>query len=228
MAVEKNFQNEFLRGVFQASPIVIAYFVLSIPFGILAVKMGLSLAAAAGMSIFVFAGAAQFIALQLIADNAGLWPIFVATFVINLRHFLMSMSLGCSLEKCRKRFLIYLAHTNTDETYGVNIIKEKPLHPNNLLGTNLTSHLAWIVGTALGALAGPFLPWSTKYFEALLPIMFAALLGTQIINKKDTAASFLSGLLTLILLFVMKGRWPFLIASLVAPAVMLFLKEPKK
>lgn len=215
----------FQKGVLEAFPIVFSYLILSVPFGILATKLGIPPWASIGMSVFVFAGSAQFICLQLIAVNAGLAAIVAATFVINLRHFLMSMSLGHALPRTRKRFLLYIAHANTDETYGINITKRKPLAFANVLGTNFFSHLGWIGGTAVGAVAGSVIPIEMKYVEGILPLMFVALLGSQIRSGKDHVLTLLAGALTLAFLQIFPGKWPFLITALSLPTLALLWRK---
>lgn len=218
-------QQHFLAGVIQASPIVVGYAAVAIPFGVLASKMGFPLWAAVFMSFLVYAGAAQFIGLQLMVGMAPLVTIYIATFIINLRHFLMGMSLGSKLPHCKKRFLIYLGHSLTDESFGMNISKPKPLQPPNVLGTSITAHAAWSISTLIGFFIGTQLRFDMKYFEGALPIMFVTLLGLQFKIKKDVLMAIVAAGITYLLMSWLPGKWPFLLASLVVPTLGLLLPE---
>lgn len=222
---EQTSQRRFLAGALQATPIVVGYAAVGIPFGVLASKMGLPLWAAMFMSFLVYAGSAQFIGLQLMAGMSPLPTIYIATFIINLRHFLMGMSLGSQLPRCKKRFLIYLGHSLTDESFGMNISKPKPLHLWNVFGTSTTAHAAWNIATLIGFLIGTQLRFDTKYFEGALPIMFVTLLGLQFKIKKDILMAILAAGLTYLLMSWLPGKWPFLLASLIVPTLGLLLPE---
>lgn len=217
-------KNSFRRGVVEATPIVIGYLPVAISFGILGTKMGLPVWATIGMSTIVFAGASQFVALQLLTNGVGILPIALATFVINLRHFLMGMSLGSHLPRIKKRHLLYAAQSMTDETYGINIAK-KELGLANMLGVSSTAHFAWSLGTAIGALAGNFIPLDMKYFSGALPVMFVTLLTLQIKTKEDFSLTMLAMFLTLVLMFFLPGKWPFLISALLIPTLALCFKK---
>lgn len=217
-----NNKEEFYRGAYQAIPIVLGYFAIGAPFGILAAKGGLPLWASLSLSLFVFAGSAQFVALQLLASFAGWLPICLATFLLNLRHFLMSISLGSSLPNLRTPFLAFFAHLITDETYAVNIGKVKSdeyLHPWNALGTSFISFLSWVAATGMGHIAGNLIPVDLKYIEGALPIMFISLLGLQLREIKHWIFSFISICLTFLFILTIVGKWPFLLAAIIIPTL---------
>src|SRR4051794_31826352 len=101
---------EFLAGVRDTIPLVIGGIPFSIIFGAVAVgSSGLSPAAAAGMSAFVFAGSAQFISAGLVGAGASIPVIVATTFVVNLRHALYSATLGPYMKHLPQRWLLPLA-----------------------------------------------------------------------------------------------------------------------
>ncbi len=215
-------QNPFLSGVIVALPIIVGYMAVGIPFGVLGAKMGIPAWILVLMSIFIFAGSAQYVAIQLLSIGSGFLPIISATFILNLRHFLMATSLGDALPKVRLPFLTYLAQSITDETFGMNIVKldkEKNLHPMNVLGTNLLAHTSWVVATAIGAVLGNVIPIQPIYTAGALPIMFAVLLALQIKNVFHVILALFSIVLTVVLLKLLSGSWPFLITALIVPTL---------
>src|SRR5690625_3741876 len=82
----------FRRGMTVGFPIMIGYLPIAITYGVLAKQSGMSLFELTLMSVMVFAGASQFMGANMIAVGAGTVEIIIATFVLNFRHFVMSLS----------------------------------------------------------------------------------------------------------------------------------------
>ena len=91
--------SEVLTGIRLGLPILIGYVPLGIAYGVLAVKNGIPAMWAVAMSVFVFAGAGQFIAAGMIGGGASIPAVALANLMVNLRHILMSAALTYSL--CR-------------------------------------------------------------------------------------------------------------------------------
>lgn len=87
-------RDDFLSGMKKALPVAFGYIPIAITYGILAENTGIPAYITVLMSVVVFAGASQFVALNLIALGLGSWEIISTTFVVNFRHFLMSASLS--------------------------------------------------------------------------------------------------------------------------------------
>ncbi len=92
-------RSEFLAGMKATIPLIVGAIPFGIIFGAVAVNAGISPMAAQAMSLFVFAGSAQFVAAGLVAGGAGLIIIILTTFVVNVRHGLYSMSLAPYVRK---------------------------------------------------------------------------------------------------------------------------------
>ena len=84
-------------GAYAAWPICLGYFPIGLALGVLAQKAGLPWWAVAMMSVLVFAGSAQFICVAMLAAGASIPGIILTTFVVNLRHTLMSSALAVHL-----------------------------------------------------------------------------------------------------------------------------------
>jgi len=112
------------------------------------------------MSLLIFAGASQFVGVNLLVLGATNWEIIFTTFILNLRHFLMSASISRRIKaNTSKQWLSLLAFGITDETFTVaSLSKEQQLEPKFILGLNLLAFSAWNVGTWLGVLIGAGLP----------------------------------------------------------------------
>jgi len=132
-------------------------------FGTLAVPSGLSRGGALAMSLIVFAGSAQFIALTLLAGGAGLAVILLTTLVVNLRHALYSATLLPHVAGLRQRWRIPLAFWLTDETFAVMLRRYRagdasPYKHWYYLGSGLSMYVNWFIWTLAGLVLGSSLP----------------------------------------------------------------------
>jgi 4-azaleucine resistance transporter AzlC len=132
-------------------------------FGTLAGPSGLSPVAAMAMSLFVFAGSSQFIALTLLGTGAGMAVILFTTFVVNLRHALYSATLLPHVAGLRQRWRIPLAFGLTDETFAVAQLRygapdDSPFKHWYHLGSFLAMYANWFAWTTAGILLGRTLP----------------------------------------------------------------------
>jgi predicted branched-subunit amino acid permease len=113
---------EFLAGVRAELPILVGVAPFGMIYGALAMTAGLPAAMAQAMSSVVFAGSAQFIAVQLIAGGAPALVLLLTTFVVNIRHMLYSASVAPYLAGLRPGWKWLLAYLLTDEAYAIAIL----------------------------------------------------------------------------------------------------------
>jgi 4-azaleucine resistance transporter AzlC len=132
-------------------------------FGTLAAPSGLSAGGALGMSLIVFAGSSQFIALSLLAGQASLAVIVLTTFVVNLRHALYSASLLPYVSKLSQAWRVPLAFWLTDETFAVVLQRygaadDSPHKHWYQLGSSVSMYVNWFLWTLTGVLLGRTMP----------------------------------------------------------------------
>ncbi|HLR22046.1 MAG TPA: AzlC family ABC transporter permease [Tissierellaceae bacterium] len=196
-------KNDIKQGIKSALPLMLGYVPVAIAFGILAKNISISFGETSLFSIIVFAGASQFMALDLIQGGVGAGGIILATFLLNLRHMVMSASLSTKLQHIKKSYLPLIAFGITDESFSVLSFTENELSLAFLLTVNICSYGSWVIGTILGYLVGEILPVS---LQASLGIglygMFVALLFPQFKGKiNNLFLSILSALIYIILFY---------------------------
>jgi 4-azaleucine resistance transporter AzlC len=140
-------------------PLLVGSWPFGLIFGALAVTSGFSPLGAAAMSLFVFAGSAQFIAVGLVAAGVEAAVIVLAAFVVNLRHVLYAATLAPHLSKAPTRWLLPLGFWLTDESFVVAAkhFEETQDSANKrwyLLGTEIAMYTNWQAATWVGILAG--------------------------------------------------------------------------
>lgn len=204
MILDDSTQNKKKRGSFapcwigakRALPIVLGYVPIGFAYGVLAGKSGLSEANTLLMSLIVFAGSAQFIAVGLFAGGTGPAAVILTTFVVNLRHMLMAASLAPHLSGWKKRYLAFFSFELTDETFALHSSATGQLSKNKLeiLSLNITAQASWVVGTVLGIIAsnliGDIQPLGLDY---ALAAMFIGLLVGQCQSPVRIITAILSG-----------------------------------
>ena len=140
------------------------------------------------MSIAVFAGASQFVALNLLAIGTNYGQIIITTLILNLRHFLMAASLSQRLKPGKLAPLV--AFGITDETFSVlSFQPETENNPRFVLGVNTVAYLGWVSGTFGGSLMGQELPALLQTSMGIaLYAMFIGLLIRRLKPPKQPSA----------------------------------------
>jgi len=220
---------EIKSGLLKGLPILLGYFPIGFAFGILAAGAGLNTAEAVMMSLLVFAGSAQLIAVGLIEASAGLAALAATTFLVNLRHLLMSAAVAPHLGHLSRLQQALFSYQLTDETFAVHVVdfkKERGAPRARLFATNTLAHLAWIGSTFLGAWTGALLgnleQWGLDY---ALPAMFMALLVMQIDSKNRAVIALLSVTLSLFLFSAVEGHFYIIFTTLIAATAGLMLER---
>jgi predicted branched-subunit amino acid permease len=153
----------FARGLYDGIPIALGYLCVSFGFGISAVKNGLSAFHAVLISLTNLTSAGQMAGIGIIMAHGSFFEMALTQLTINIRYFLMSLSLSQKLDRpfsLPHRFLC--AFGITDEVYCVSSMQPRKLVPRYLYGLILLPFVGWAIGTLLGALAGNYLPLAIK------------------------------------------------------------------
>lgn len=173
----------FSKGLRAGLSIAIGYFPIALTFGLLAKTTGLSMWEATAMSIFVFAGAAQYISLTLISSGVDPILIVLNTFVVNIRHFLMTASLNEKMQPEKRWKKAIYAFGVTDETFSVLATRnEEKIRTPFAAGVILIAYGSWVVFTALGHVIGANLP---EFLQAAMSIaLYAMFVGLLVPSMK--------------------------------------------
>ena len=202
-------------------PICLGYLPIGMAFGVLAQKAGLSPLQIGLMSIMVFAGSAQFIAVAMLASGASAPAIITTTFVVNLRHVLMSSALAVYLRAAHRGLLALYAYGVTDESFAVNMprFNDRTWSLNRALVVNHAANLTWFVSTVAGGIGGRFIPEGALGIDYALIAMFICLLIYQIRKRIHLLTAVIAGLTAVGLALMIPGNTYIVIASIAAATV---------
>ena len=165
-------KQEFLEGIRDGIPICLGYFSVSMAFGLTAVLSGVPVWAAVVISLTNLTSAGQFAGMNLLAAQGFLVEIGFTTLIINLRYFLMSISVSQKVEMgmtLKERLAVSFGIT--DEIFAVSMQRTKELTSAYLAGLIILPVVGWTGGTFVGAVATSFMP------EALSNALGIALYG---------------------------------------------------
>ncbi|WP_042149249.1 AzlC family ABC transporter permease [Paucisalibacillus sp. EB02] len=201
------------RGLAVGFPIMLGYIPIAITYGVLAKQAGLSLTELTLMSVLVFAGASQFMGANMIALGAGAVEIIIATFVLNFRHFVMSLSFMNRLRTVDLKWKLPLSLGLTDETFAVSSLHtEEAKEEKGFLfygALTITAYLSWVIGSFLGGVLGEVIPETLSQSMGIaLYAMFIGLLVPSV--KKELRVGFIAiiaMLINVICLQFMSSGW---------------------
>lgn len=220
-------KNNIKRGFTASLPIVVGYFPIAMAFGLLAKNTEISFRDTSLFSMMVFAGASQFMALDFIRAGVSAGNIILATFLLNLRHMMMSASLAVNLDNIKKIHLPVLAFGITDETFSVSSFNKDRINLSFILTLHSMSYSSWVAGTMVGFLIGEILPSSLQSSLSIgLYAMFAALLFPAFRgNGKVLILSMVSILIYVVLYYssLFKSGWDIILGIILSSAIGTFI-----
>lgn len=210
-----------------AWPICLGYIPIGLAFGVLAQKAGLHPGEIALMSIIVFAGSAQFIAVSMLAAGADALAIIGTTFMVNLRHLLMSSSLAVFFGNADRFKLTLLAYGVTDESFAVNLgyIRSRPWDIHHAIALNQTANAVWILSTIAGGYGSRFIPRGAFGLDYALIAMFICLLIFQLRGPLYLLTACIAGGLAVGFSLLMPGNGYIILASVCAATLGILIKK---
>lgn len=186
-------RNEFINGIKDGIPISLGYFSVSMAFGLTAALSGFPMWAAILTSFTNLTSAGQFAGINIVIAGGRLVELAITTIIINMRYFLMSLSISQKIDSSMKlwqRFLISFGIT--DEIFAVSMRHQRALTAHYMAGLILTPVIGWTAGTAVGAVAISIMPQALSSAMGIaLYGMFIAIIIPPAREKKSVLAAVL-------------------------------------
>lgn len=213
-----------LKYAFKISiPVMMGYSILGFAFGLLLVSFDYSWYIAPLMSLFIYAGALQFVSINFFNAKAGYIDIAIASWFINIRQSFYGLSFLKKFKNTGK-LKPYLIFGLTDETYALlTTVKDdeqlkKKWYYFFLCAFN---QFYWFLGSLLGAIVGSGIKFNTAGLEFSLTALFVVLCIEQYKNLKNIIPFLIGGCASIFsLLFIPSDKM--LIVSIVISLILLF------
>lgn len=211
------------RAVFlDTLPVMTGYLFLGVGFGILLSQNGYGFLWSLFTSVFVYAGSAQYLTVDLLTSHASLLSAAVAIAFVNARHLFYGVSLVDTYAGAGRK-KPYMIFALTDETYSLVTQNQPPegmSRHSYCFWVSLCDHLYWIAGCVLGSLIGVYIPINYEGVEFVLTALFVTLFVEQWLSHKDHRPA-LIGVMSTVLCLLLFGRDLFLIPAMALIAVLL-------
>ena len=206
-------------------PVMTGYLLLGTAFGILLADKGYSVWWALLMSVTVFAGSMQFVAVDLLSNGAALLSAAMMTLLVNARHLVYGISM---LNRYRNtgRAKPYLIFALTDETYALlcNGAPDGINEKQYCLLVSALDQLYWVTGSVLGALIGGALTMDTTGIDFAMTALFVVIFTEHWLTSRDHIPA-LTGVGITFLCLVIWGADHFLIPSMILIILVLSARE---
>ena len=205
-------------------PVMTGYLFLGFGFGIVLHQIGYGVLWSGAMSLFIYAGSMQYMAVSLLTSGAGLLTTALITFVVNARHLFYGISMVDAYKGAGKK-KPYMIFALTDETYSLvskNQVPEGISRHGYCFLVSLFDHIYWVTGSVLGSLAGSLIPINYEGIEFVLTALFVTIFVEQWLSTRHHAPA-LIGLATTAACLAIFGKDIFLIPSMVIIALLLTL-----
>ncbi len=211
-------------------PICLGYLPIGLALGVLGRNAGLDPWQIGLMSVLVFAGSAQFIAVGMLSAGAAPATIIATVGMVNLRHLLMSSALSVPLRGAGRSFLALFAYGVTDESFAVNAtrFRQGGWDRRRALVVNQVANLTWIVATVAGGVLGGFLSSGVGGIDYALPAMFICLLVYQLRSRLHLLTALLAGGLAVAWALWVPGNSHVMVAAVVATTLGFFLGRRRR
>ena len=199
-------------------PVMAGYVFLGFGFGILMQQNGFGVLWAVAMSLLIYAGSMQYVAISLLTSGASLLTAALTAFVVNARHLFYGISMIDAYQDSGKK-KPYLIFGLTDETYS---LVSQTRETGYCFWVTLFDHCYWVLGTLLGGLAGTVLHINYEGVDFALTALFVTIFVEQWLSSKKHGPAIVGAAVTTLCLLVF-GKDLFLIPSMAAIAACLIL-----
>lgn len=206
-------------------PVLTGYLVLGFGFGIILKSSGYGVFWAFIMSLLIYAGSMQYVAIGLLTGGASLITTALTTLMVNARHLFYGISMLSKYKGTGKR-KPYLIFALTDETYSLvcsdNIDVEEGRRTDYFFFVSLFNHCYWVLGSVLGALVGTLVHFNTAGIDFALTALFLTVFTDQWLNSKNHIPAIV-GVAVSVLCLLVFGSDSFLIPAMLIIALLLCL-----
>lgn len=205
-------------------PIFAGFWFLGLTYGVQMTSSGFSFLYPLFMSLTIFAGSMEFVAVGLLLGSFNPLQAFSLTVMINARHIFYGISM---LDKYKNTGFkkLYLIFGMCDESFSINYTAKIPENIDKswfMFFVTLLNHIYWFSGSTLGGIFGSFIKFNTKGLDFVMTLMFVVIFMEQYLKEKNHTSSVLGLIISFIALLIF-GADKFIIPAMIMILVVLLL-----
>ncbi len=205
-------------------PVMAGYLFLGLGFGVVLSQAGYGAGWSLLMSTGIYAGAMQYVTVDLLVAGAGLMESALMALMVNARHLFYGLTMARRYAGSGK-WKPYLAFSLTDETFALLSLIQVPEgvdEPRFLAAVSLLNQIYWVTGSLLGSVLGQLLPFDLSGIEFAMPALFVVMLTEQW-RRKQARLPVLLGLAASLLFLILLGADSFTVPAMLLIIGLMFL-----
>ena len=205
-------------------PVLMGYLFIGIAFGVMYQEKGYGVLWATLMSILVYAGSGQYLAISFFVPGMQFASMVFLTFMVNVRHIFYGLSLLTRFENMKMERW-YMIFSLTDETYSLYFNTKVPPDVKEerfLFAIAFLNHLYWVVGSIIGSVAGTLIPFNDKGIDFAMTALFLVIFVEQWLAVKSHFPA-LAGIGAAFACLLIFGKERFILPSMICIMILLLL-----
>lgn len=224
----RGYKRAFQKAFPYTIPVLTGYLFIGIAFGVMYAEKGYSFLWAALMSILVYAGSGQYLAVNFFVPGISFLHVIFMTLMVNIRHVFYGISLLDKFNQMgAKRW--YMIFGLTDETYSLlctTNIPEDVEEEKFLFAISIMNQSYWVIGSVIGGLAGAVLPFESEGIDFAMTALFVVIFVEQWMNKSNRIPE-LTGIIASVICLQFFGAEQFVLPSMLLIIMVLFFSRKR-
>ena len=222
------YKKAFRKAFPYTIPVLTGYLFIGIAFGVMYAEKGYSFLWAILMSLLVYAGSGQYLAVNFFVPGFSFLQVIFLTFMVNVRHIFYGISLLEKFNKMGKKRW-YMIFGLTDETYSLlctTNVPEDVEEDKFLFVISIMNQSYWVLGSAIGAIVGTVLPINSEGIDFAMTALFVVIFVEQWMEKKNRIPEII-GVAVAVVALVIFGASSFVLPAMLAIVALLFVGRKK-
>lgn len=220
-------QKSTYKAAFKAAfphtlPVMTGYLFIGIAFGVMFADKGYSFLWAGLMSLLVYAGSGQYLAVNFFEPSVSLLQVCFLTFMVNVRHIFYGLSLLDKFKVTGKK-KPYMIFSLTDETYSLYFLTKTPQGVDEgkfLFALSILDQSYWVIGSMLGGIAGTLIPFDSTGIDFAMTALFIVIFVEQWLERKNRFPAIVGVVASVISLLIF-GKDSFILPAMIIIMIVL-------
>ena len=225
--VKKNTYRAAYKAAFPFTiPVMTGYLFIGIAFGVMFADKGYNFLWAGLMSLLVYAGSGQYLAVNFFDPSVSFIQVIFLTFMVNVRHIFYGLSLLDKFKVSGKK-KPYMIFSLTDETYSLYFLTKTPPDVDEgkfLFALATLDQSYWVIGSMIGALAGTLIPFNSEGIDFAMTALFIVIFVEQWFEKKNRFPAIVGVIASAVCLLIF-GKDGFILPSMIVIMIILLSKH---
>ena len=183
----RGYRHAFRKAFPYTIPVLTGYLFIGIAFGVMYAEKGYNFLWAMLMSLLVYAGSGQYLAVNFFVPGISFVQVIFMTLMVNVRHIFYGISLLDRFHSMGKKRW-YMIFGLTDETYCLLCKTKVPEDVDEekfLFAISIMNQSYWVIGSVIGSLAGTLIPFNSEGIDFAMTALFVVIFVEQWMDKKN-------------------------------------------